>query len=85
VLIKCQRAELGQALDEMNKGGAFQDIELDYLAMQSLFFQGGEQEWKVSGRSWFNQLLDHNRHRWRGLSICRTDTDSTCQSGLEME
>ena len=44
MLINCQRAELGQALDEMNKGGAFDDIELDYQAMQSLFFQGGEQE-----------------------------------------
>ena len=38
------RDELAEELDEMNKGGAFDDIELDAVAMQSLFSQGGEQE-----------------------------------------
>ena len=38
------RDELAEELDEMNKGGAFADIELDAVAMQSLFSQGGEQE-----------------------------------------
>ena len=30
----------------MNKGGAFNDIELDAAAMEALFSQGGEQESK---------------------------------------
>ena len=33
--------ELAEALDEMNKGGAFTDIELDAVAMEALFSQGG--------------------------------------------
>ena len=36
--------ELGEALDEMNKGGAFTDIELDAAAMEAMFSQGGEQQ-----------------------------------------
>ena len=39
-----ERDELAKELDEMNNGGAFDDIELDAVAMQSLFSQGGEQE-----------------------------------------
>jgi len=35
--------ELGDALEEMDKGGAFTDIELDAVAMEALFSQGGEQ------------------------------------------
>ena len=38
------RDELAEELNEMNNGGAFDDIELDAVAMQSLFSQGGEQE-----------------------------------------
>ena len=38
------RNELAEELDEMNNGGAFDDIELDAVAMQSLFSRGGEQE-----------------------------------------
>ena len=40
------RDELAEELDEMNNGGAFDDIELDAVAMQSLFSRGGEQEQK---------------------------------------
>ena len=36
--------ELEEALDEMNKGGAFTDIELDAVAIEALFSQGGGQE-----------------------------------------
>ena len=43
------RDELAEELNEMNKGGAFSDIELDAVAMQSLFSQGGEQEQKHQG------------------------------------
>ena len=39
-----ERDELAKELDDMNNGGAFDDIELDAAAMQSLFSQGGEQE-----------------------------------------
>ena len=39
------RDELAEELDEMNNGGAFDDIELDAVAMQSLFSRGGEQEY----------------------------------------
>ena len=38
------RDELAEELDEMNKGGAFDDIELDSVAMQSLFSQVGKME-----------------------------------------
>ena len=38
------RDELAEALDEMNKGGAFSDIELDAAALEAMFSQGGEQE-----------------------------------------
>ena len=43
------RDELAEELEEMNKGGAFDDIELDAVAMQSLFSQGGEQEKRGGG------------------------------------
>ena len=36
--------ELGDALEEMDKAGAFTDIELDAVAMEALFSQGGEQQ-----------------------------------------
>ena len=38
------RDELAEELEEMNKGGAFSDIELDAAAMEALFSQGGKQE-----------------------------------------
>ena len=38
------RDELAEELDEMNKGGAFNDIELDAAALDVLLGQGGEQE-----------------------------------------
>ena len=38
------RDELAEELDEMNKGGAFSDIELDAAALEAMFSQGGEQE-----------------------------------------
>ena len=34
---------MGDALEEMDKAGAFTDIELDADAMEALFSQGGEQ------------------------------------------
>ena len=46
-----ERDELADELDEMNNGGAFDDIELDAVAMQSLFSQGGEQERDSQGVS----------------------------------
>ena len=45
-----ERDELAKELDEMNNGGAFDDIELDAVAMQSLFSRGGEQEQNGGGR-----------------------------------
>ena len=44
------RDELAEELEEMNKGGAFTDIELDAAAMEALFSQGGEQERDSRGR-----------------------------------
>jgi len=41
---KFDKAELGEALDEMNKGGAFFDVELDDAALASLMGMGGELE-----------------------------------------
>ena len=38
------RDELAEDLNEMNKGGAFSDIELDTAAMEAMFSQGGQQE-----------------------------------------
>ena len=38
------RDELAEALDEMNQGGAFVDIELDAAAMEALYSQGGAVE-----------------------------------------
>ena len=40
------RDELAEALDEMNQGGAFVDIELDAAAMEALYSQGGAVEWR---------------------------------------
>ena len=37
------KAELGEALDEMNDAKAFSDVELDAAALQTLMGQGGEQ------------------------------------------
>jgi hypothetical protein len=36
--------ELAEELNEMNKGGAFSDIELDAAALEVMFSQGGQQE-----------------------------------------
>ena len=38
------RDELAEELNEMNKGGAFSDIELDAAALDVLFGQGGQQQ-----------------------------------------
>ena len=38
------RDELAEELNEMNKGGAFSDIELDAAALAAMFSQGGQQE-----------------------------------------
>ena len=43
------RDELAEELEEMNKGGAFSDIELDAAALDVLFGQGGQQQQQVSG------------------------------------
>ena len=43
------RDELAEELEEMDKGGAFTDIELDAAAMEAMFSQGGEQEWSRQG------------------------------------
>ena len=48
---KFDKAELGAALDEMNKGGAFDDVELDDAALASLMGMGGEQQGRSGGRS----------------------------------
>ena len=37
------KAELGEALDEMNDAGAFYDVEMDAAALKTLMGQGGEQ------------------------------------------
>ena len=39
---KFDKAELATALDEMNKGGAFYDVELDDAALASLMGMGGK-------------------------------------------
>ena len=44
------RDELAEELDEMNKGGAFSDIELDAAALEAMFSQSGEQEQQGDGR-----------------------------------
>ena len=38
------KAELGEALDEMNDAGAFFDVELDDAALASLMGMGGAQK-----------------------------------------
>ena len=38
------RDELAEELNEMNKGGAFSDIELDSAALEAMFSQAGEPE-----------------------------------------
>ena len=44
------KAELGEALDEMNKGGAFFNVELDDAALASLMGMGGAQQQHHQGR-----------------------------------
>ena len=39
-----ERDELAEELNEMNKGGAFSDIELDAAALEAMFSQAGEPE-----------------------------------------
>ena len=41
--------ELGDALEEMDKAGAFTDIELDAAAMEAMYSQGGEQQQHYQG------------------------------------
>jgi len=41
---KFDKAELGEALDEMNDAGAFYDVELDHAALASLMGMGGSQQ-----------------------------------------
>ena len=43
------KKELGAALDEMNKGGAFFDVELDDAALASLMGMGGAQQQSGGG------------------------------------
>ena len=45
------KAELAEALDEMNKGGAFFDVELDDAALASLMGMGGAQQQKSQAGS----------------------------------
>ena len=44
------KKELGAALDEMNNGGAFFDVELDDAALASLMGMGGAQQQMHQGR-----------------------------------
>ena len=44
------RDDLAEELNEMNKGGAFSDIELDAAALEAMFSPGGEQEQQGDGR-----------------------------------
>jgi hypothetical protein len=43
------KKELGAALDEMNEGGSFSDIELDDAALASLMGMGGAQQQDGNG------------------------------------
>ena len=43
-----ERDELAKELDEMNNGGAFDDIELDAVAMQALYSTAGSSEQSTS-------------------------------------
>ena len=45
------RDELAEELNEMNKGGAFSDIELDAAALDAMFSQGGEQKYNGAKNS----------------------------------
>ena len=45
------KAELGEALDEMNNGGAFFDVELDDAALESLMGMGGAQQQASQSKS----------------------------------
>ena len=47
---KFDKAELATALDEMNKGGAFSDIELDDAALATLMGMDGSQQWNRNNR-----------------------------------
>ena len=46
---KFDKAELGEALDEMDDSGAFSDVELDAAALASLMGMGGVQEQETTG------------------------------------
>ena len=48
---KFNTAELGEALDEMDKAGSFANLELDDAALASLMGQGGEQSSSCHGCS----------------------------------
>ena len=47
---KFDKKELGAALDEMNKGGAFDTVELDDAALTALMGMGGEQQVRSGGK-----------------------------------
>ena len=53
---KFNKSELGEALDEMNEGGSFSDIELDAAALATLMGMGGQEAWK-----WDNNGLVNNK------------------------
>ena len=48
---KFDKAELGEALDEMNDAGAFSNVEMDASALTTLMGMGGQQEGNRSGAS----------------------------------
>ena len=48
---KFDKAELGEALDEMNDAGAFSNVEMDASALTRLMGMGGQQEGNRSGGS----------------------------------
>ena len=48
---KFDKAELGEALDEMNDAGAFSNVEMDASALTRLMGMGGQQEIRRGGSS----------------------------------
>ncbi|AII43667.1 hypothetical protein KR100_09870 [Synechococcus sp. KORDI-100] len=48
---KFDKAELGEALDEMNDAGAFSNVEIDASALTTLMGMGGQQEGNGRGGS----------------------------------
>ena len=48
---KFDKAELGEALDEMNDAGAFSNVEIDASALTTLMGMGGQQEGRGRGGS----------------------------------